>query len=386
MRRPIWNPAWHREGESFWSAANKVAFANFWSVPEAVRVLSGVTGPLQRLLFVSASVDVAVAVCKVLRISAAVARQLFTSLGTMSLVDRQYLSLSLRWCPACLQQGFHSGIFQDWRVWTCPRHGQNLLERCPNCLRGVDPLCALPWTCSYCQHELFRPDQSWVPAFRSPIDFQWSSLEKSTLLQIDEVRESPVNTHYYSRGSFAKGSSPEKVALATQAAEWAYEEAAALTDSLLCGHRDCVANHVQASMVQFDPVHFSCPVAGALTHVGAWFDFQAMGVSGSWVGGIRPAPGLVNSWLEWELREVPGWARRLYVRESFRAWLMDAIANFKAADDLGLQTVSWRPQMASGATLTSVDDKIVLKSHCDWPGFSKLIEQGAISCAASRRA
>jgi hypothetical protein len=65
---------------------------------------------------------------------------------------------------------------------------------------------------------------------------------------------------------------------------------------------------------------------------------------------------------------------------------MDAIANFKAADDLGLQTVSWRPQTASGATLTAVDDKIVLKSHCDWPGFSKLNEQGAISCAASRRA
>lgn len=385
MKSLTWSPAWHREGESFWSFVNKIADANFLSVSEVVLKLTGVARPHQRCLFLSVSVELAVAVCQALRLSASVALELFTRLGAVALIDRQYLSLGLRWCPVCLRQGFHSGIFQDWRLWTCPWHGETLLERCPKCLRTVDPLGDLPWSCNHCQHQLFSPGQGWLLAFRMPMDFEWSHPQIAALLQIEEVKSSPVDTHYHAKGLFPEVLSPDKVALATQATEWAYEEAAALVSSLLYQHRDCFPGEMHSSVMQLDPVRFSCPVAAAVTRVGAWFDFQAIGVSGHWIGGARPISALVNSWLEWELQDIPAWARRLYVRENFRAWLVGAVAGFKAADALGLQSVSWRPLTASGATLTSVDDKVVLKSHCDWPGFSALVEQGSISCAACRR-
>lgn len=43
----------------------------------------------------------------------------------------------LRYCPECINQGYHSGLFQLpwWRV--CPIHGEPILDRCPNCAEPI---------------------------------------------------------------------------------------------------------------------------------------------------------------------------------------------------------------------------------------------------------
>ncbi len=49
----------------------------------------------------------------------------------------------LRFCPECISQGYHCGLFQLpwWR--TCPIHSEVLLEHCPNCTAPVSASLAL---------------------------------------------------------------------------------------------------------------------------------------------------------------------------------------------------------------------------------------------------
>jgi len=66
------------------------------------------------------------------------------------------LSKSLRFCPACSAEAYHSLLFQVNDIAKCPLHWYELLTRCPECLE-VFPSCSLsgttlshPWGCARC--------------------------------------------------------------------------------------------------------------------------------------------------------------------------------------------------------------------------------------------
>jgi hypothetical protein len=68
----------------------------------------------------------------------------------------QVLSHELRYCPACLRQGYHATLFQHWGLPRCPRHHDPLAVGCPRCrqpliptLRGVS---SDPFACGKCGH------------------------------------------------------------------------------------------------------------------------------------------------------------------------------------------------------------------------------------------
>lgn len=64
--------------------------------------------------------------------------QLPEALSSSSSTQR-FLRPVLRYCPQCLQRGYHSMLFQHLGVVRCPGHGVALREGCPHCKAPVEP-------------------------------------------------------------------------------------------------------------------------------------------------------------------------------------------------------------------------------------------------------
>lgn len=384
MKNFVWNPAWCREGESLWSIVNKIASANNSSVPSAMRFLVGQGAVSRSLLFVCA-LALATRIRETLIISSSALRHLFIGYEPLPLGDRQYLSLGLRWCPVCLEQAFHSNLFQDWRRLVCPWHKCRLQEHCPRCQRSVDPFGEAPWSCNYCSHVLYKVPPSWVTVFKAKLAWCIDGAIGPSSFGLETIVSSESVTHCYQNDDGLDPPVHSSVDLSIQAAAWAFEDMAALTESIAQEHADCIAGEARCSQVQLDQLPFSCPVAGALTCVSAWFGFMPE-VRGGWPSGQRPLAHTLGSHLRWQLEQMPAWSRRLFVRESLRGWLVDCLQAFSSASEPGGSRVSWQPKVASGAAWFALDNKVVLKSHCDWPGFSTLIQSAdAGRCASGHR-
>ena len=65
------------------------------------------------------------------------------------------LSRTLRYCPLCLQLGFHSMLYQHRAVKDCPHHGVALLDRCSHCASPWDArikqIVEEPFCCPKCR-------------------------------------------------------------------------------------------------------------------------------------------------------------------------------------------------------------------------------------------
>ena len=381
----VWNPAWYRTGESLWSLANKLAFVNHTSAASVLQLLTGLAPRFLRSTLLAPSAAVAVAVCEALQLSAAVSKYLFAGLRPLNISLRQYLSFGVRWCPECLAQSFHAALFQDWRISKCPWHGCPLLELCPTCGRAVDPLSLSAWTCNFCSTPLHRAPRNWISAFKMKLDAEYVAVSGQDCFDLQEVAESPLLTHYYWKGG--GGGDPEGMPLNQSGIlvkEWAYEEVAALTDSLLADHWGCFPNELTASMPQYSPVAFGCPVAGSLVCVAAWFDCMAEAVNGRWVGGDRPSGGKANASLDWAMWSTPQWACRVVVRENVRAWFAEALPVFTGAAADNHSSADWRPRTDSGAKWKVHDGQIDLTSHKNWPEVAHLVDATSHrTCTAS---
>jgi hypothetical protein len=112
----VWTPAWHRQGESFWSAINKIAFSSGASVWLVLSLIAGVHRTRARAALLVPDAKLATVVCSALSLGYSCASQLFAGLSPMSFSARQYLQVGIRWCPECLKVGYHSTVFQDWRL------------------------------------------------------------------------------------------------------------------------------------------------------------------------------------------------------------------------------------------------------------------------------
>jgi hypothetical protein len=367
----VWSPAWHHHGESFWSIACKIAYANNTPISSVVELLAKVTGSRARSIFITCAITGALNICKALNISTEVAGRLFNSFEPLPRQEREYLSLGLRWCPQCLQIGFHSILFQDWRVLSCPWHGCRLLDSCLRCDRAVDPLMQSAWHCNCCNAPIFSPPKNWITLFRLP--FENTGVERKTqdVFAIECVESGSGVQDFYWVNPVADTSLERRARLPIQISEWVREEVAVLVDSLLLDHQDCISSELEASLVQYGKVSFTCPVAGAIACVASWFDVSL--VDDCWLTASRPNYRSASGWFDFELQAMPLWSRRLLVRETFRAWLMDAVAKFTGAADLGLNFVAWAPNRSLDATWCACSSKVTLKSHCNWHEFRTLV-------------
>ncbi len=101
------------------------------------------------------------ALVTVLEISADEVRTGFGGGSRSSTVSQQ-----LRYCPACLQLGFHAAWFQSLHVEHCPLHRRQLMTGCGQCASAVpyaigQDLASHPLRCSVC-------GCAWVPALNRP--------------------------------------------------------------------------------------------------------------------------------------------------------------------------------------------------------------------------
>lgn len=80
----------------------------------------------------------------------------------------KYLQLAcsenLRFCPLCIQNGYHSPVHQVRRFDSCPVHGCELLVRCPSCDNSIGfqvPLTqnSVPYGCD-CGHRFYCPEET----------------------------------------------------------------------------------------------------------------------------------------------------------------------------------------------------------------------------------
>lgn len=70
-------------------------------------------------------------------------------------VHSPMLAKTLRYCPRCLELGFHSMFYQHYAVKECPRHGVPLVDKCLYCDRPWEPLIKQiveePFCCPKCR-------------------------------------------------------------------------------------------------------------------------------------------------------------------------------------------------------------------------------------------
>lgn len=342
MTTLVWRPEWHRPGESFWSVLNKLAFANDTPVRE---VLAHLAGSVRALRGMTLTVEprVATLICQALGLAFSRAAQLFAGVRPVPLEHRQWLQIGLRWCPKCLEAGFHSVVFQDWRVLKCPWHGCQVVDYCPRCRCAVDPLSAAPWSCNVCQCALYRPPCDWLSAFRAGPP--WLEQRAPILGQGIQVTASGDALQFCAgeRGDQVEGGRMLAGRYAeTVVTQAAFEELSALSEVAFPGHLACLASHHHLSIVQCSLMSFECVPAAAVVRTGAVFGLGLGDGEVGWVSGGRVPGRSLHGTLHSDLEELPDWCHRPYVQAVTRALLIDAVRDFRTAQ-ASHRTSEWNP-------------------------------------------
>lgn len=336
MTRLAWNPLWYSTGASLWTIASKIAFVRTSTVAAVAEELVGAT-PCGRLPLWCPTPTDAAAACEMLNLPASRRTALFVGHQPLQTAQREQLRLSLRWCPQCLRDGFHSPHFQDTRVACCPWHLCELLESCPKCHRAVDPLGLEPWKCAACLLPLGLDTEDWLQPFKRRPEHggRWptkavrhASLDENAwLCPQPEVRQSSLRAHLH--GAIAEHAEHVQ----------AFEEASALWDTLLVDHRDCLGREPHGWVPQFHSVEFNCPVAAAASHA-----FHYAGAVQEPLGNWQTFPSAVGREHGVKLPSYfPACTRPYLIRATVRHWLENALLQFADVAGVGRRTTHWRP-------------------------------------------
>jgi hypothetical protein len=159
-------PEWSSDGESMWMRLSKFSLFNRLSL----HALAGLIAVRSDEAF-SAGTDLRRAdrfvpsrLARILEIPEASALEGFCFLkGHPALA---WAATELRYCPACLESGFHAAWFQ-WRfIERCPVHGCRLRRGCRKCAEAIpyalnQSMATHPLSCARC-------NTSWVPVLDRP--------------------------------------------------------------------------------------------------------------------------------------------------------------------------------------------------------------------------
>lgn len=188
----VWAPLWYRPFMSTWAIWSKLCESNALTAPVAKSLL-GNSG-LHRSVFRAHGSDSwlqhAATMTDSQREDACC-----TSLFHPSSVETHLL----RYCPVCMEQGFHCGCFQHLALTRCPVHNTALLDKCKHCGAPISSMFEIARTaafsCRTCEGQLARDrlrsgagtvnDSIW----RATIDsLLWD--RKSTPVRLQRVRTS----------------------------------------------------------------------------------------------------------------------------------------------------------------------------------------------------
>ena len=153
-------PGWSQPLESLWAIVGKWQFVNRLPYATVARCVSSLsrTGLYQGvdLRVLEAFDRDALAHFSGIQLRALCAGACVTSQSSPALA---LTSANLRWCPACMNKGFHAALFQFLPITRCPTHNARLIQACPHC-RSVIPYrlgpaaTATPLACPACTSPL----------------------------------------------------------------------------------------------------------------------------------------------------------------------------------------------------------------------------------------
>ena len=153
-------PGWSQPVESLWAIVGKWQFVNRLPYATVARCVSSLsrTGLYQGVdLRVLEAFDLgALAHFSGIQPSALCAGACVASQSSPAL---SLTSANLRWCLACMNEGFHAALFQFLPITRCPTHNTPLIQACTHCGSAIpyrlDPAAAAkPLACPTCTSQL----------------------------------------------------------------------------------------------------------------------------------------------------------------------------------------------------------------------------------------
>lgn len=197
----VWRREWTKADETPWSIFEKMSYANWvgrnemmrvLGSPEVKRITSTVIGNNRRELFDMSGFDSellnTILDINLFEQNKSNIESLIGPLQYFRGPGHNWFSKQLRWCPDCLDSGFHSWHHQFILVSECPYHGTALFESCPCCHEQIpflfsDKRLGSPFMCK-CGHSLADVYNSrwrkWDQSFniKSPSLIRWLSDSK----------------------------------------------------------------------------------------------------------------------------------------------------------------------------------------------------------------
>lgn len=157
-----WRENWVSQAESIYSLLQKFAFLNALGARQvAAEVLVEPLRSLAHERQVSVELTNSAAfdwdrLCNLLRIDS---RTLADAFLAQTSIGRSSLCRQLKYCPRCIQGGFHAAIFQVPLMTDCPIHDLPLLGACPHCQRAIPYVFnsanfRCPYHCPHCRQPL----------------------------------------------------------------------------------------------------------------------------------------------------------------------------------------------------------------------------------------
>lgn len=216
-------------------------------------------------------------------------------------------------------------------------------------------------TCSACGHELYRPPNNWLLAFREVPDWLQGRMPPSaSAIQVTAEANALCFRADASGDEPGAGRSlPERYveAVVTQGA---FEELSAVSEAVFPGHLSCLASHHHLSYVQCLVMSFECVPAAAVVRTSALFGLGMGEGEVGWSTGTRVPGRRLHGAMHADLEKLPDWCHRPYVQAVTRALLADAVKDFKAAKSKR-RTSEWRPSSASWPSWSFQDEKLTLR-------------------------
>jgi len=261
-----WNPDWFHAHESLWSALGKLATVNLLDVP-GLRWVSKAMKSLDSNLWLPIEKTDAVELMSALDIPLPAAKTAFLFDLVPEPQDRVFISRGVRYCPLCLEHGFHSSLFQHLLVVRCPVHGSALEDACPRCKMPFSPAADHPWRCNSCGRTIaIFAGETWLKAFKwGPPDVVLSALRRALMSKETSLGalghinpfpagylQDPVGYRGFLRGDSARVRLPLPGDAFTQdfqywrdlrnlksLARWCHEEAEFLINTVFLDHLPC---------------------------------------------------------------------------------------------------------------------------------------------------
>jgi ribosomal protein L37AE/L43A len=340
MNGLAWNPKWWHQAESFWSLLNKLAYANVTSLGEILDFLGFSEAKGQRSLLFSPSAGRAVQLCLALELSPSVATSLFASIGPRRFEARSCTRLALRWCP-----------------W----HGSRLRDSCPKCGRKIDPVGNAAWTCNGCLSKINSPGAKWLNEFKIAPN---QGVPVTALTEHFEYVPARAVQGLKRYRQHCTPDAPHKPASSWQleylCLSVAYEEGAALADTVFQQHRNCFLGEGRAANPAYEPTTFTCPIAGATAKVLGLFGTTTEAARGEWMVQSKMAQYTLNGLAASQLDNYPDWCHTFIVQELVRGWLSEALPAFIEAAKTGSDKVAWRPSQSAGVCCRIDSDVLYL--------------------------